>query len=231
MSLSQSDFDTARETILVRSKSSPKEKLTALEAVSRLEQLWRSDARIAAWADGRRGDGVAKVPGLSDTLTSLARRFAACGIVRHCEVPDLYRHKCALSKELKRLAPDVKIDAVIGEGYQVSAGFDSLNRLLHGGKQPSTRAPGFTPKETVILQLLASRGSAHKEQIDILQRHVSNIRKRFKRLHINIKITTHPGEGLYTVDEKGREALASLIAGEVALPLPARRVALQLVAA
>lgn len=216
MSLTRADFDRARDEALL-SPSSPKATLAALEALNRIEQLWLADERIKAWASGRKGDAAAKIPGLTDTLTALVRMFAAKGIVRYVDMPDLHRHVSALRKRLSDIAPGVVIETIIGEGYEVTQGFDHLFRLLHAGKTPSTKIPGFTTKQTAILKALAQRGSAHVDQIDCLQRHMSNIRAKLKELghHKQIKISTEAGEGLYLIADKSRAALQLLIAGDL----------------
>ena len=197
------------------SGAKPRDLLEALEAINRLEAVNAALVRNAAWARGARGDATTKIPGLTDTLTELVRRFAACGIVRYADMNDLHRHKSALCKALKTLAPSVKIETLIGEGYEIVSGFDELYRLLHQGKQPSLRANGFTVKQTAILKHLVLRGSAHVDQIACLQRHMSNIRAALKKAGLSKKITisTHGGEGLYTLD-KGKDILEALLSGE-----------------
>ena len=220
MSLSAETFDKAIEEML----ASPfGDKLAALRVLSREKALWQAQHQNDCWADGRRGESVAKIPGLTDTLTSLVRRFAACGVVRYADMDDLHRHASALRKRLKDLAPSVEIETIIGEGYEVVSGFDELYRLLRAGAKPTQKLPGFTTKQVDIMRLLASRGSAHVDQFICLQRHMSNIRAALKKAGFSKKITieTHGGEGLYTVS-KGREILAALVAGEIAItPAPA----------
>lgn len=209
----------ARDEAL-RSGADPANVLEALCLINRkLDALGKTEAaqeRNKAWACGRRGDGVAKVAGLTDTLTALLRRFAACGVVRYEDVPDLHRQVSALRKWCKAGAPTIKIDTIIGEGYEIVRGFDELYRLLNQSSADGVRAPGFTVKQTAILQLISLRGSAHVDQIPCLQRHMSNIRAKLKRQgHAKrINITTHPGEGLYTIDDKSRDNIAKLLAGE-----------------
>ena len=218
MSLSAKTFQDVISEIIA---SPYGDKLAAIHAVQRQFALWQAERNNLAWADGCRGDAVAKIPGLTDTLTSLVRRFAACGVVRYADVADLHRHVSALRKRLKDLAPSVVIETIIGEGYEVVAGFDHLYRLLHAGKQTALRIPGFTVKQTAILTYMAHRGAAHVDQFKCLQRHMSNIRAELKRqgLSKKIVIATHGGEGLYTV-ENGRDLLAKLLAGEAVTPEP-----------
>lgn len=228
MSLSAATFDKAASEAMLAG-APPKDLYEALQVIERYKQAHMAALRHMALAEGRRGDTVAKIPGLTDTLTCLVRRFAACGMVRHADFDDLYRHKSALCKALKTIAPEVKIRTVAKEGYEVVSGHDGLVRLLHGGRIPSTILPGFTDKQSAILRHLAGRGSVHVDQFKALQRHMSNIRPKLPR---GVIVTTHPGEGLYTIDERSRDALAAFIAGEASyLPRPERRVALQLVAA
>lgn len=216
MNLSRASFDAARSEALL-SPASPQDTLAALHAISRLEQVWLASERNQAWAAGRKGDAAAKIPGLTDTLTALVRMFAAKGAVRYADMPDLHRHVSALRKRLCDLAPGVVIETMIGEGYEVTEGFDHLYRLLHAAKTPSLRIAGFTAKQSDILKALAARGSAHVEQIECLQRHMSNIRAKLKTLgHAKqIKISTEAGIGLYLIDDKSRAALHLLIAGDL----------------
>lgn len=220
MSLSAETFDKALEEILA---SPHGDKLAAMRVLQREKARWQAEHQNLCWADGRRGDSVAKIPGLTDTLTSLVRRFAACGVVRYADMEDLHRHASALRKRLKDLAPSVEIETIIGEGYEIVAGFDELYRLLRAGAKPTQKLQGFTTKQTDIMRLLAARGSAHVDQFTCLQRHMSNIRAGLKKQNLSKKIVidTHGGEGLYTVS-KGREILAALVAGEIAItPAPA----------
>lgn len=227
MSLSAATFDKAASEAMLAG-APPKDLYEALHVIERLKQAHLAVLRHMALAEGRRGDTVAKIPGLSDTLTCLLRRFAACGMVRHADFDDLYRHKSALCKALKSLAPEVRIKTVAKEGYEVISGHDGLVRLLHGGRIPSILIPGYTDKQSAILRHLAGRGSVHVDQFKALQRHMSNIRAKLPK---SVHIITHPGEGLYTIDERSRDALNALISGEASfLPKPERRVALQLMA-
>ena len=118
----------------------------------------------------------------------------------------------------------MKIETIIGEGYIIVSGFDEVYRLINQSSADGVRAPGFTVKQTAILQLISLRGSAHVDQIPCLQRHMSNIRAKLKKQgHAKkITITTHPGEGLYTIDEKGRANIAKLLAGESLTEAPPR---------
>lgn len=213
-SLTVSDIRKAKSEAL-NSGASPSDILEALVRLERKIELKAAEERSAAWACGRRGDAAQKIPGLTDTLTSLLRRFAACGVVRYGDMEDLHRHKSALCKALKTLAPSVKIATLIGEGYELTGGFDDVYRLLHQGQAPSLRIASFTSKQSMILRLLAQRGSVHVEQTPCLQRHMSNIRAKLKTLGLSkkIDIKTHGGEGLYTL-EKGKDVLERLIAGE-----------------
>lgn len=222
MSLTASDLRIARDEALASGRD-PADILEALCVINRRIVSMEAEERNKAWACGRRGDAAAKIPGLTDTLTDLVRRFAACGVVRHDEVADLHRHKSALSKVLKVKAPSVIIETLVGEGYEIVAGFDELYRLLHQSKKLSRCAPGFTARQTEILHVLAARGSIHTDWGKAVQRHMSNIRAELKRqgLSKKITITTHGGEGLYTVD-KGREVLSALVEGEAVMKaLPA----------
>lgn len=213
MSLTPAHFDLAKAEAMLAG-SQPKDLLEALHVIDRLKEAHLAVLRNQAWMDGRRADGVAQIPGLTDRLTELVRRFAACTVVRHADFEDLHRAKSQLCKELKKIAPSVEIETIIGEGYEVVAGFDELYRLLR--PRAHTRAKGFTKRQTEILHILATRGSIHTEWGKAVQRHMSNIRAILKKqgLDKRIVIATHGGEGLYTVS-KGRELLAQLAAGEI----------------
>lgn len=210
MSLSASDLRTATTEALA-SGADPDSILEALVVINRKLALLEAHNRQRAMACGYRADGVAKIEGLTETLTSVLRRFAACGVVSYEDVPDLHRHVSAIRKALKTLAPSIVISTLQRQGYEITAGFDDLYRILHVAKVASLAAPGFTVKQTAILQLIAARGSAHVDQIPCLQRHMSNIRKRLPKA---IDITTRPGEGLYEIDAKSRAKLVKLLAGE-----------------
>lgn len=172
-----------------------------------------------AWSKGLRGEGVATIPGLSETLTGLVRRLAACGVVRHADMDELPRNISALRKWLARHAPAVSIATLKDEGYEVVAGFDDLYRLLHGQAATQAgqrrRAHGFSTHQSVILFHIAQHGSAHVDQFPNLPRHMSNIRAVVAELGLDRKIVfeTRTGEGLYVV-AKGRDELRRLTAGE-----------------
>lgn len=203
----------------------PEERLAGALAVFRREHArLRAAFNHVAWADGRRGDGVAVIPGIGDrnvgapALTSLVRRFAACGIVRHDDVEDLHRQVSALRKWLASAAPAVVIKTLKKEGYEVVAGFDDLYRLLYtaqaSASEPRRRAPGFSLHQSAILFHLATHGSAHVEQFACLPRHISNIRALLaaQGLEHAVSIETRVGEGIYIV-AKGREELRALMMG------------------
>lgn len=207
-------FEQARNEILAAKQG---DIVAALHALQRQIELYRAEQNNQAWAAGRKGEGQAKIPGLTDTLATLLRRFAACGVVRYEDMPDLHRHKSALCKALKKMAPSVEITTLVGEGYELTAGFDEVMRLVRASGAQTMRAANLTPKQTTILRIIAQRGSLHVDQIDCLQRHVSNVRAKLKKLGLSkaINIVTHPGEGLYTLDDKGRETALRLISGEL----------------
>ena len=219
MSLTSETFEAAMKEIMA---SPHGDKLAAIHVLQREHARWKAEHNHLAWADGRRGDTAPKIPGLTDTLTSLVRRFAACGIVRYEDANDLHRHVSALRKKLKDIAPGVEIATLIGEGYEIVAGFDQVYRLLHAGKTPSLRIGTFTVKQSMILRMIAQRGSVHVDQTPCLQRHMSNIRAKLKAqgLSKTITIRTESGDGLYVL-ERGRDALHRLIAGELE-PKPAK---------
>lgn len=213
MPVTHETLDKAEQEILLAG-APPKDIIEALCVIDRYRKMLEASQRHMAWASGRKGDGIAKIEGLSDTLTGLLRRFAACGVVLHAEFgPELHRHVSALRRKLKTLAPEAEISTLQGEGYEMTRGFDAVYRILHQGAIPATRAPGFTPKQTWILRLLVSRGSIHVDQAKCLQRHMSNLRKKLPR---GVTIQTHPGEGLYTL-ERGKEILTRLLDGGDAL--------------
>lgn len=198
----------------------------ALALFRRERDRLRAELNHFCWKEGRRGDGVAVIPGLNETLTALVRRFAACGLVRHDDVDDLYRHVSALRKWLAQAAPAVVIATLKEEGYEVVAGFDDLYRLLRGGDpdaaQARRRAPGFSIHQSAILFHLATHGSAHVEQFSCLPRHISNIRAVLAQQGVAdiIVIEVRAGDGIYVVS-KGREDLRRFMCGEpVVQPKP-----------
>jgi hypothetical protein len=75
------------------------------------------------------------------------------------------------------------------------------------------RAPGFTITETRILRMLSARGDIRYECMDSLQRHMSNIRGKIKKLGLNIVVRTVVQQG-YELD-KGALVLKRLLAGEI----------------
>lgn len=182
-----------------------------LEVRGEIAQL-RAEHNQAAWATGRKGDGVIKIDGLTETDTSILRRFAATTVVLHADVDKLHQHVCSLRKVLKVLAPGVCIETVQRLGYRITAGFEDVYRLLKGGRASALGVAGFTPKETVILGLLVEWGNLHKEQIACLGKHLSNIRKKAKRFGFAIK---HAGAGLYVADRAARAQIKRLLAGEL----------------
>lgn len=201
------------------------ERLAGALAVFRREHArLRAAFNHIAWSEGRRGDGVAVIPGIGDrnvgapALTSLVRRFAACGLVRHDDVEDLHRQVSALRKWLANAAPAVVIKTLQKEGYEVIAGFDDLYRLLYAAQahpgEPRRRAAGFSLHQSAILFHLATHGSAHVEQFACLPRHISNIRALLaaRGLERAVSIETRVGEGIYIV-ARGREDLRALVMG------------------
>jgi len=218
--MAEDQFDALLDDVMALP---PEERMAGALAVFR-----REHARLRAlfnhhsWAQGRRGDGVAIIPGLTDTLTGLVRRFAACGLVRHEDVDDLSRHVSALRKWLAKNAPAVVIANRKAEGYEVIAGFDDLYRLLYTAQAQTEapqrrRAPGFTLHQSAILFHLAMHGSAHMGQFPCLPRHISNIRALLEAQGLGhiVAIETRVGEGVYVV-AKGRDELRRLIVGEAA---------------
>jgi hypothetical protein len=57
------------------------------------------------------------------------------------------------------------------------------------------RAPGFTPVETRVLRVLASTGFVSRDQVEALQRHMSNIRRKLRELAPAVNIRTIVMEG------------------------------------
>ena len=71
------------------------------------------------------------------------------------------------------------------------------------------RAPGFTASETRILRVLASTGFVSPEQVDALQRHMSNIRKKLREIAPEVQIRTIVMEGYELA--KGKAELHRLL--------------------
>lgn len=193
----------------------PETLLEALETIARQQAMIDSLTRHVAWAEGRRGDGGVSVPGLTDTMTRLLRRFAACGVVTHAEFDDLHRHVSHLRKRLKSMAPTVSIVTLKRIGYQMNAGFQDVYRLLRAGVAPCLTVGDFTPAQTAILKTLAHRGAIHVEAGKAIGRHISNIRVKLKAAKILAFIQTNSGEGLYTVSDRSRSVLRRFIDGEL----------------
>lgn len=217
MTLTLSDIAKAKAEVLLAG-AKPKDLLEALAVIERQKQIILAQDRHAAWSTGRRGDGRACAAGFTDTMTQLLRRFASCGVVTHEEFEDLHRQVSLLRKRLKDKAPAVVIKTLAKIGYEITAGFDDVFRLLHADAKASLCVADFTPKQSVILRTLAERGSIHVEHSAAIQRHMSNVRAKLAKHGLGKRITieTHAGDGLYTVDEKSRAVLASFVAGEIA---------------
>lgn len=73
------------------------------------------------------------------------------------------------------------------------------------------RADGFTVAETRILRVLASTGEIHYDHFDSLQRHMSNIRIKLRKMGLCVEIKTIVQVG-YEVT-KGKSVLERLVAG------------------
>lgn len=73
------------------------------------------------------------------------------------------------------------------------------------------RADGFTVAETRILRVLASTGEIHYDHFDSLQRHMSNIRIKLRKMGLIVDIKTIVQVG-YEVT-KGKAVLERLVAG------------------
>lgn len=228
MSQTPSEYEAAVDAIL-RSGSAPEDVAAALRDVSQQIALLRADKNIIAWSKGCRGDGAAHVTGLTDTTLGLLRRLAAKGVETHEAFPELSRYACQLRKALKIIAPDVRIETVPRVGYRLVAGFESVYRLLGGGRTSALPLDGFTPKETQILRLFVEWGNLHKEQVHCLVRHMSNIRTKLKAIGIAIDTA---GDGLYIAERAARSNLKRLLAGEITVATRARgKPELKLVAA
>lgn len=221
-------FDAAVDAILRSGAPAADVAQALLEVRSEIAQL-RAEHNQAAWAEGRKGEGAAKIDWLSDTLTNLLRRFAANTVVLHDDFAELSRYACQLRRALRVIAPDVRIETVQKLGYRLVAGFESVYRLLNGGRTSALGVAGFTPKEVMILGLLAEWGALHKDQVRCLVKHSSNIRAKLKPFGIVMKTE---GDGLYSADKLARAAIKKLLSGELrAPPIAKGKPALQLVAA
>lgn len=74
------------------------------------------------------------------------------------------------------------------------------------------RAPGFTIAETRVLRTLAGIGQINYDQIDALQRHMSNIRKRLREMGAPVTIQTEVEVGY--VLTSGKPWLEALLMGQ-----------------
>lgn len=112
--------------------------------VALLAELANAKRRIAelerqiAWADGRRADGVDRVPGFTITETRVLRILAATGEVRYGRMDALQRH---LSNIRKKLPRSIQIKTVVMQGYEVIAGMAALKRLCAGEPRIKLFAP------------------------------------------------------------------------------------------
>lgn len=88
------------------------------------------------------------------------------------------------------------------------------------------RAPGFTIAETRILRILASVGFVGREQVDALQRHMSNIRKKLKACAPSVTINTIVMEGYELTQGKAdlQRLLLQAPGGEAQRPTPTQRI-------
>jgi hypothetical protein len=71
------------------------------------------------------------------------------------------------------------------------------------------RAPGFTVSETRILRVLASTGFVAPDQVEALQRHMSNVRRKLRENHPSVTIRTVIMEGYELAS--GRDDLRKLL--------------------
>lgn len=223
MSLSSATYDLAEQEILL-SPSGLEEKRAALDVVKalkaehlatvkRLQEQHCATARLTAWAKGLRGDGVAKADGFTETHTGVLRRFAALGEVNRIDYPDeeLSRHVCEIRRRLRQRNSGIKIDTLVGVGYQLVAGWEELIAMLQGRASRAARIPGYTPKETDTLYGFYEHGSQHVDQTKTLQRYISRLRAK---LPAHIVIITE-GEGLYSVSRETQAEIGRLLAGEI----------------
>jgi len=73
------------------------------------------------------------------------------------------------------------------------------------------RADGFTVAETRILRVLASTGEIRYDHFDSLQRHMSNIRIKLRKMGLAVEIITIVQVG-YEV-KRGKATLEKLVSG------------------
>lgn len=110
---------------------------SAKAEIGALQEENASLRRESAWKDGRRGDGVRRADGFTETETGVLRRLAASGFVSNAHSNAVYRHVSNIRKKLKLYALDqtVRIKTIVGDGYELEAGADFLVKLLMGGRR------------------------------------------------------------------------------------------------
>lgn len=94
-----------------------------------VEKRAKDAERKAAWSEGRRADGIDRVPTFTITETRVLRILAACGEIRYERFESLQRH---MSNIRKKLPPGVKIKTIVMQGYEVTQGMAALKRMVSG---------------------------------------------------------------------------------------------------
>ena len=79
------------------------------------------------WSQGRRADGVDRVPGFTVTQTRCLRILASTGEIRYDRMEAVQRH---MSNIRKKLPPGIQIRTVVQQGYEVTEGILALRRLV-----------------------------------------------------------------------------------------------------
>jgi hypothetical protein len=93
------------------------------------ERRAQAAERKAAWSEGRRGDGIDRVPGFTITETRVLRILCAHGEIRYERFESLQRH---MSNIRKKLPPGIKIKTIVQQGYEVTSGLHALKRMVSG---------------------------------------------------------------------------------------------------
>lgn len=116
-------------------------------ALAVIDKLQRENARLqmklveterhSAWSEGRRGDGIDRVPGYTVTETRVLRILASTGEIRYGRFDAIQRH---MSNIRKKLPPGIKIKTIVMQGYEVVTGISHIRRMLAGEQAYPVRA-------------------------------------------------------------------------------------------
>lgn len=127
-------YSRARKEISIFESVHPVAHAQALAAINKLQaENTRLTMRLVElernkdWSQGRRADGVDRVPGFTVTQTRCLRILAATGEIRYDRMEAVQRH---MSNIRKKLPPGVVIKTIVQQGYEVTEGILALRRLV-----------------------------------------------------------------------------------------------------